>query len=164
MYKDYTALLAMVLRENQPTVFELDGSESHLLLQRHLDDYVRRVSWASGESARQLELQLCIDVWASWEVLLAKSSYSLPYYAGILVDDAWWRSGIGSPPCILLSNSQFEFVVAPLEHSPMAFTWHGHGVPWEPDVYAHFADEGRLVRDGWWISRGKHGDYQRDER
>ena len=157
MYKDYESLLAMTLRDNQLTLFQLDGSECRVSLQRHLNDYINRVSWGSSEEMRQLEVQLCIDVWTSWLIHLAKSEYHLPYYSGVTISEAWWTTGTGSPPCILLSNEDFEFVVETVDVLPIVFEWHGRTVEGKPVIDELYGDIGRSVREGWWVHLDQTG-------
>ena len=104
MYTNYEHLLEMTLRENQLTLFDLNGKERQLDYQRHVADYVKRLDGLPKGQKIAVVLQLTLDVWASWEIHIKKSSYSLPHYGGIHIEDSWLKSGRGTPPCIILSN------------------------------------------------------------
>lgn len=99
----YEVLLASVLRENALTLFDPHGAEQPLDYARHLD---RRLE-VDGPISRETHLQLLMDLWASWEVHLERSNYTLPHLGAVHVEANWISGGVGGPPCVLLMNQAF---------------------------------------------------------
>jgi hypothetical protein len=107
IYKDYDGLLTMTLRRNQLTLFSLEGSALPLGYERHVADFGDDFQWRSEEERIQYSLQLAVDVLASWEIHIRKSSYSLPHFGAIHMEDDW-LTGIGrSTPCVVMRNAGF---------------------------------------------------------
>ncbi len=123
MYTSYDNLLEMTLRKNQLTLFDLDGKEKRLDYQYHVSEHVRRPKGVSAKMWRVIALQLTVDIWASWEIHLKNSTYSLPHFGGVHVEERWLQYNGNSPPCIILFNQPiFEEGEKPME-LPVQINW-----------------------------------------
>ena len=93
-------LVATVLQENQLQLFDADGSDRHLDMNRHLDTYVP----GRSQRARTALLQATVDLLGSWVLHLTKSSYQRPWFAGVILSPRWFLDGTAEPPAVLLRN------------------------------------------------------------
>ncbi len=115
---DYDALLASVLRQNALILFDLSGAAKPLDCSRHLDA-VQNVA----RKPRATHLQLVVDLWASWEMHLERSSYSLPHIGAVHIEARWMRWGRGSPPCVLMMNDDFRSKEEVSIPCPVSLEW-----------------------------------------
>ncbi len=123
-YRDYDHLLAFVLGYNQLTLFGLDGSDKTLDRATHAADHFDEYFvWGSEQERFEYTLQLTIDVWASWEIHLRKSSYALPYFGCVEVQDAWLAHTSNTPPCIIMANQLWVGTDETPALSPFPFAW-----------------------------------------
>lgn len=120
----YDPLLASVLEQNALILFDFGGEELPLDYARHIDTMLRPL----GAISRETHLQLLIDLWASWEIHLEQSAYSLPHLGAVHVEASWIVSGRGGPPCVLLMNSLFGSEGEVEVPSPLAIQWKAEAV------------------------------------
>ncbi len=120
----YEPLLASVLEQNALILFDFGGAEVPLDYARHIDAMLG----PSGAVTREIHLQLLIDLWASWELHLKRSAYSLPHLGAVHVEASWIVSGHGGPPCVLLMNSLFGTEGEVEVPSPLAIQWKAEAV------------------------------------
>jgi hypothetical protein len=122
IYRDYNDILNYALRINQITLFSLQGEELPLGYERHVATFSEYFIWRSETERINYSLQLAIDVWASWEIHMKKSNYSLPYFGGVHLEEEW-LSGHGGPPCILMSNESIKQNDEKPNRSPIEIEW-----------------------------------------
>lgn len=147
----YKRILRSVLRENQVTLYDLDGRSVSLELSRHVcvPDGVRcdEPRLSQGEDTRRLVLQLSVDLWTSWCVHLTRSAYEREWFSELHLELRWAADGEGAPPAILLSNRSLS--VAPRKDAevPAWLSTSGNGLLGEVEAYAFdLPSVGRCLR------------------
>jgi hypothetical protein len=96
-------MLDGVLRSNALILFNLDGSERHLDFERHLD-----LEHRTPRVSNRVEARLALDLLASWELHILRSSYKSRYFGAVQLTERWLRHQDGSPPVVILKNVDFR--------------------------------------------------------
>jgi hypothetical protein len=147
-YRDYDHLLLLALRRNQVTLFSLQGEDLPLDYERHVADEiaVEDFVWRSEHERIEYSLQLAIDVWASWEIHIEKSSYSRPHFGGVHVDQRWLDGSGESAPCIVMRNYTFMQPEETPAEAPVHVVWKSEQVLGPLAVFTYTdGDEGSRI-------------------
>jgi hypothetical protein len=125
----YERVFAQMIRENQVTLFRLDGAESRLDCERHVDSYCDEIADRGTDEWRRAVVQLTVDLWASWEVQMLRSGYSKYHMGAVHVEERWLSGESDSAPCAILMNADIhppdEWTV---ERAPISMKWRAAGV------------------------------------
>jgi hypothetical protein len=119
----YQRAFEMALRGNQLTLFNLNGTDRLLNLERHVDEYVREFRVGGLRTLESSVLQLTLDLWASWEVHIRQSAYKTQHFGAVHAEHRWFTKHEGAPPCALLSNSTLALRNERPGVCPVSYEW-----------------------------------------
>jgi hypothetical protein len=122
---NYDTVLDIMLRECQLRLFDFQGRELAVHRERHVEEYADMHCGNRGTIWVQANVQLAFDLWASWEVHVARSDYADPIYGSVHIDRQWLESGSGSPPVVIMLNRPLADDTQLAIESPVSFQWKG---------------------------------------